>query len=35
MLGSVSGLQFGGADTDMMMRGLVKEPGIGLGLWVW
>ena len=35
MLGSLSGLRFGGADTDMMMRGLEKEPWLGLGLWVW
>ena len=33
--GSVSGLRFGGAATDIMMTGLVKEPGLVLGLWVW
>ena len=35
MLGSVSGLRFCEGDTDMMMRGLLMEPGLGLGLWVW
>ena len=32
---SVSGLGLRGADTDMMMRGPLKDPGLGVELRVW